>query len=142
MGRNDHVDVPDPTPKPESIQGHCERVMKLCDATRDGPWVTARHSNPDCSVRYVVPMGSLCPVADEIASTYGELDDNVANASFIASSRTDLPRFVRAVELMMKMLETIDAIGYSRGASENSQLALRRVTRILNGEEVDDASSD
>lgn len=104
-----------------TLESMLDAITARCDAATEGPWLTGRHSNPDCNVRYVYPEGGD-PVCSEVCSTYGELEKNVANSDFIAASRTDVPRLLKALEYIL-------AIEPELGG---------RITRIMSGEEPDD----
>ncbi|MCZ6654837.1 MAG: hypothetical protein O7D91_17650 [Planctomycetota bacterium] len=111
---------------PTTIAANCERVLGLCDDATDGPW----HHGFTTRGSHNVYRDDTTDVTDPGANMAPE------DAEFCAASRADLPRFVRAVEYLLRELEVASA--YAPMPTEYMALVNQRGARILNGEEVDD----
>ena len=110
------------------------RVQGYCDAATDGPWFHKMHqgNGPEEVESNVVNEAMKVLVAE--CGAY-ELEGDIQpeyDGRFIAQSRTDLPRLVRALEYAMSRLNDANPTYDDEG-----ELSLT-MAHIRNGEEVDD----
>lgn len=88
----------------DDLKAEIARVRALCDAATPGPWKAGR---PDMATivdgvnsKWVYAGEQYCAVAS--GRIDGPWDEVMANAAFIAASRTLVPRLLAALELAIE----------------------------------------
>jgi hypothetical protein len=117
---------------PETTPAFIARGLAYCDAATEPPWYSSSNSvgtKPN-------PCGGYPPPPDVLFNQDdGEYVDNPnaeADGIFAAQSRTDLPRALKALEYAIRRLKDANVMFDDEGELDRS------ITRIVNGEEVDD----
>ena len=77
-------------------------IRARCEKATPGPWIVVKHLDGDIDV-YLSETCTLCMGTP----TPGQETAQLADATFIAHTRTDLPRLLARLEEMQKTMESL-----------------------------------